>query len=148
MLRVFVSGRLVRSMANWCGLWIGPGSDAVDAAENFIERGGKKTGETSIQTISQAYGAQAVVISIGTKRVYVIDKEAADPKHVVVELDEKNAGPGGEGFVGTGALSKEAMKLVTLVLSVLQKQLSNLVLVKSCSTALIWMDKEMDTTCH
>jgi len=39
-----------------------------------------------------------VVISIDKKRVYVKDKETTDPKHMVVELDEKNAGPGGERF--------------------------------------------------
>lgn len=74
------------------------GSDAVYAAEKFIESGGKKSGDTSIETISDAYGAQAVVISIDPKRVYVANKNDADPKHVVVELDDKNAGPNGEKF--------------------------------------------------
>lgn len=74
------------------------GSDAVYAAEEFVDNGGKKSGSTSIETISSAYGAQAVVISIDPKRVYVKSKEAADSKHVVVELDEKNAGPNGERF--------------------------------------------------
>ena len=68
------------------------------AAEEFVDNGGKKSGSTSIETISSAYGAQAVVISIDPKRVYVKSKEAADSKHVVVELDEKNAGPNGERF--------------------------------------------------
>jgi glutamine amidotransferase/cyclase len=72
------------------------GSDAVYAAEEFVQNGGKKTGLTSIETISRAYGAQAVVISIDPKRVYVNSKEEADAKHVLVELDEKNAGPNGE----------------------------------------------------
>ena len=48
--------------------------------------------------VDQANGAQAVVISIDPKRVYMKNKEAADPKHVVVEIDEKNGGPGGERF--------------------------------------------------
>ncbi len=51
---------------------------------------------TSIETISRAYGAQAVVISIDPKRVYVKSKEEADAKHVVVELDDNNVGPNGE----------------------------------------------------
>jgi glutamine amidotransferase/cyclase len=70
----------------------------VYAAEEFVASGGKKTGSTSIETISRAYGAQAVVISIDPKRVYVSSKELADSKHIVVELDEKNAGPNGERF--------------------------------------------------
>jgi glutamine amidotransferase/cyclase len=74
------------------------GSDSVFAAEEFIASGGKKTGETSIETISHVYGAQAVVISIDPKRVYVKTKEEADKKHVVVELEESDAGPNGEQF--------------------------------------------------
>ena len=53
-LRVFVSGRLLESMTNCCGLEISLGSYAVHAAKKFIESGGKKTGETTIETISQA----------------------------------------------------------------------------------------------
>jgi glutamine amidotransferase/cyclase len=74
------------------------GSDSVFAAEEFIASGGKKTGETSIETISHVYGAQAVVISIDPKRVYLKTKEEADKKHVVVELEENDAGPNGEQF--------------------------------------------------
>ena len=44
------------------------------------------------------YGAQAVVISIDPKRVYVESKAQADEKHFVVELDESDAGPNGERF--------------------------------------------------
>jgi glutamine amidotransferase/cyclase len=44
------------------------------------------------------YGAQAVVISIDPKRVYVKNKEVADERHVVVELEETDAGPNGERF--------------------------------------------------
>ena len=74
------------------------GSDAVYAAEAFIAAGGKKNGESSIETISHAYGAQAVVISIDPKRVYAETKESVDPKHVVVELGGKDVGPNGEKF--------------------------------------------------
>lgn len=59
----------------------------------------KKTGKTSIETISHHYGAQAVVISIDPKRCYLKSKEdCSNPNHTVVELDEMQAGPGGERF--------------------------------------------------
>jgi len=47
------------------------GTDAVYAAEKFYEAEGKCDGTTPIETISKAYGAQAVVISVDPKRVYV-----------------------------------------------------------------------------
>ena len=75
------------------------GSDAVYAAEALISNGGKSTGGTSIEVISHVYGAQAVVISIDPKRVYVASKDAVDNKnHVVVELDDGSTGPNGEKF--------------------------------------------------
>lgn len=75
------------------------GSDTVDAAESFLSSGGVKTGKTSIETISHHYGDQAVVISIDPKRVYLEKKEdCTNPRHVVVELDENQAGPNGERF--------------------------------------------------
>jgi glutamine amidotransferase/cyclase len=79
-------------------LQISLGSDSVYAAESLIANGGKKKGDSSIETISHVYGAQAVVISIDPKRVYVKSKDEADEKHVVVELDENDAGPNGEKF--------------------------------------------------
>ena len=73
------------------------GSDSVIAAENYIASGGKKDGKTSIETISHVYGAQAVVISIDPKRVYLQKKEdCVNPNHVVVNLDKNQAGPNGE----------------------------------------------------
>jgi len=77
------------------------GSDAVVAAEAYIASGGKRTGETSIESISQVYGVQAVVVSIDPKRVYVASKDVVDSKHTAVELDDKNGdqlGPNGERF--------------------------------------------------
>jgi glutamine amidotransferase/cyclase len=74
------------------------GSDAVYAAEEYYAKGGAKTGETSIESISSVYGVQAVVISIDPKRVYVSSPaEVADSKHVVVELgrDDKKGPSGG-----------------------------------------------------
>jgi glutamine amidotransferase/cyclase len=75
------------------------GSDTVEAAEQYVASGGKKTGETSIEKISHVYGAQAVVISVDPKRVYLSKKEdCKNANHVIVELDEDQAGPNGERF--------------------------------------------------
>jgi glutamine amidotransferase/cyclase len=87
-----VAARYFRAGADKISL----GSDAVYAAESYIANNRKRTGETSIESISHVYGAQAVVISIDPKRVYVEGKDHADKKHVIVELDEGDAGPNGE----------------------------------------------------
>jgi imidazole glycerol-phosphate synthase len=47
------------------------GSDAVTAAENYYSSEKKLSGTTAIETISRAYGNQAVVISVDPRRVYV-----------------------------------------------------------------------------
>ncbi|KAK2735634.1 Histidine biosynthesis bifunctional protein hisB [Myotisia sp. PD_48] len=47
------------------------GSDAVVAAEQYYAAGCKLSGNTAIETISQAYGNQAVVVSVDPRRVYV-----------------------------------------------------------------------------
>ncbi|KAF2435982.1 imidazole glycerol phosphate synthase HisHF [Tothia fuscella] len=47
------------------------GSDAVTAAEEYYARGKKLPGNTAIETISQAYGNQAVVVSVDPKRIYI-----------------------------------------------------------------------------
>lgn len=47
------------------------GTDSVYAAEKYYELGGRGDGTSPIETISRAYGAQAVVISVDPKRVYV-----------------------------------------------------------------------------
>lgn len=49
------------------------GSDAVYAAERLHEMGGKADKSSSIERISHVYGAQAVVVSVDPKRVYVDD---------------------------------------------------------------------------
>jgi glutamine amidotransferase/cyclase len=46
------------------------GSDAVATAKAYLDSG-VKTGKSSIEQISQVYGAQAVVISVDPRRVYV-----------------------------------------------------------------------------
>ncbi|EXJ95539.1 imidazole glycerol phosphate synthase hisHF [Capronia coronata CBS 617.96] len=47
------------------------GSDAVLAAEEYYASGKQLSGKTGIETISAAYGVQAVVVSVDPKRVYV-----------------------------------------------------------------------------
>lgn len=70
------------------------GSDAVYAAEKFISSGGTKTGKTSIEMIAEAYGRQAVVISVDPKRAYVSSPDTI--KHHVIKT--KFPGPSGEEF--------------------------------------------------
>lgn len=89
-----VAARYFRAGADKVSL----GSDAVYAAEKFIASYRERTMETSIEEISLVYGVQAVVVSIDPKRVYVANEKEVDEKHVVVELDEANAGPNGERF--------------------------------------------------
>ncbi|KAJ5097559.1 histidine biosynthesis bifunctional protein hisB [Penicillium angulare] len=54
------------------------GSDAVFAAEDYYQAGKKLSGLTAIETISQAYGKQAVVVSVDPKRVYVDGPDSTD----------------------------------------------------------------------
>jgi glutamine amidotransferase/cyclase len=70
------------------------GSDAVTAAEEYYARGEKLAGTTAIETISGAYGVQAVVISVDPKRVYV-SSPAATPHHTI---KTKTPGPNGEEY--------------------------------------------------
>ncbi|RDW74743.1 imidazoleglycerol-phosphate synthase [Aspergillus mulundensis] len=65
------------------------GSDAVTAAEEFYESGKVLSGKTAIETISKAYGNQAVVVSVDPKRVYV--KRPEDTKHHTIETKYPNA---------------------------------------------------------
>ncbi len=66
------------------------GSDACYTAEEYL-RTGKKTGKSSIEQISFVYGAQAVVISVDPRRVYV--KSPEDTDHHVI----KTVVPGPQG---------------------------------------------------
>jgi imidazole glycerol-phosphate synthase len=70
------------------------GSDAVDAAEEFYANGQKCTGKTAIETISAAYGNQAVVISVDPRRVYV-SAPSNTPHHTI---ETKFPGPNGEKY--------------------------------------------------
>ncbi|KAE8365252.1 hypothetical protein BDV27DRAFT_127150 [Aspergillus caelatus] len=64
------------------------GSDAVIAAEQYYEAGEKLSGKTAIETISRAYGNQAVVVSVDPKRVYVNGPE--DTKHHTIRTQYPN----------------------------------------------------------
>lgn len=70
------------------------GSDAVITAEEYYARGKTCEGTTAIETISTAYGNQAVVVSVDPRRVYVASMEAT-PHHT---LATKFPGPNGERF--------------------------------------------------
>jgi len=70
------------------------GGDAVDAALEYYGNGGKKTGETAIEQISEVYGKQAVVVSIDPRRVYVSDP--SETKHTCVPA--ATPGPNGESW--------------------------------------------------
>ena len=69
------------------------GSDAVYTAENYI-RDGKSDGSSSIEQISRVYGAQAVVISVDPRRVYVRSPE--DSPHHTIRTEFP--GPNGESY--------------------------------------------------
>ena len=69
------------------------GSDAVYIVENYLASG-KKTGQSSIEQISTVYGAQAVVISVDPRRVYVNNPEDTD--HTTIKTLFK--GPFGEKY--------------------------------------------------
>ncbi|KPI39388.1 Imidazole glycerol phosphate synthase hisHF [Cyphellophora attinorum] len=68
------------------------GSDAVLAAEEFWKRGGKGDGTSGIETISAAYGRQAVVVSVDPKKVFVKTGEEAQSHHFI-----KTAEPSEDG---------------------------------------------------
>ncbi len=85
-----VAARYFRSGADKISI----GSDAVYVAEEFIESG-EKTGKSAIEQISLVYGAQAVVISVDPRRVWVNAPEDA-PKHHVIK--SRDTGPEGQKY--------------------------------------------------
>lgn len=85
-----VAGEYFRSGADKVSI----GSDAVYAAEKYYANGGQKDGTSAIETIAKAYGAQAVVISVDPRRVYV--KDPSETTHHVVKNSQ--AGPNGEQY--------------------------------------------------
>ena len=70
------------------------GSDAVIAAEDYYTRGEALLGNTAIETISAAYGNQAVVISVDPRRVYV-SSPSSTPHHTI---KSSTLGPNGEEY--------------------------------------------------
>ncbi|QQK43857.1 Imidazole glycerol phosphate synthase subunit hisF [Penicillium digitatum] len=65
------------------------GSDSVFAAEDYYHAGKKLSGQTAIETISKAYGKQAVVVSVDPKRVYVNKPE--DTHHHTIKTQFPNS---------------------------------------------------------
>ncbi|EEQ86224.1 hypothetical protein RJZ56_004125 [Blastomyces dermatitidis] len=64
------------------------GSDAVIAAEKYYENNRTLSGGTAIETISKAYGNQAVVVSVDPKRIYVNRPE--DTTHRTIKTKYPN----------------------------------------------------------
>lgn len=85
-----VAARYFRAGADKISL----GSDAVYAAEAWYAAGRVGDGSSSIETISNVYGAQAVVISIDPRRVWVADP--ADTPHATLSPSNGATGPAGE----------------------------------------------------
>lgn len=85
-----VAGEYFRSGADKVSI----GSDAVYAVEKYLANGCKKDGTTAIETIAKAYGAQAVVVSVDPRRVYV--KDPSETNHHVVKVSQR--GPNGEEY--------------------------------------------------
>ncbi|KAI8366062.1 uncharacterized protein BYT42DRAFT_540679 [Radiomyces spectabilis] len=85
-----VAGEYFRSGADKVSI----GSDAVYATEKYLANGGQKDGTSAIETIAKAYGAQAVVISVDPRRVYV--KDPKDTTHHTLKISQP--GPNGEEY--------------------------------------------------
>jgi glutamine amidotransferase/cyclase len=68
------------------------GSDAVLAAEDYYSNGKSLAGTTAIEQISNAYGKQAVVVSVDPRRVYAHSADNTD--HHTIKT--KFVGPNGE----------------------------------------------------
>ena len=83
-----VASKYFRSGADKVSL----GSDAVRSVQKLKQNGGAPDGTTPIETISHAYGKQAVVISVDPKRVYLnTEQECAEAEkagHTVVTLQD------------------------------------------------------------
>ncbi|MBE0583871.1 MAG: imidazole glycerol phosphate synthase subunit HisF, partial [Desulfofustis sp.] len=69
------------------------GSDAVYTVEAVLASG-RKTGDSAIEQISKVYGAQAVVISVDPRRIYVSDPEQTSHQVIRTSLP----GPAGEVY--------------------------------------------------
>lgn len=70
------------------------GSDAVLAAEDYFKNQKRLSGQTAIESISAAYGNQAVVVSVDPRRVYVESPQQTQ-HHTIKTIFP---GPFGEGY--------------------------------------------------
>ncbi|KAL8848524.1 MAG: hypothetical protein Q9221_006452 [Calogaya cf. arnoldii] len=70
------------------------GSDAVVAALEYYNNGKRLSGRTAIESISAAYGNQAVVVSVDPRRVYV--RSVTDTAHTTIRTSYR--GPAGEDY--------------------------------------------------
>lgn len=95
------------------------GSDAVTAALEYYSANRTLSGKTAIETISGAYGNQAVVVSVDPKRVYI--KNPSETTHHVVQTSYP--GPNGEKYCwyactihgGRSTADLDVVQLVTAV---------------------------------
>jgi glutamine amidotransferase/cyclase len=96
------------------------GSDAVTAAETYYASNSTLSRTTAIETISAAYGVQAVVVSVDPKRIYVNSPADAPDHHV---LQTPYPGPNGELYCwyactihgGRSTSSLDVIQLATAV---------------------------------
>lgn len=72
------------------------GSEAVIAAEEYYAAGDQLSGKTAIETISAAYGCQAVVVSVDPKRVFVDSPESTPHHHHTLRTALPEAATGRE----------------------------------------------------
>lgn len=86
-----VAGLYFRSGADKVSI----GTDAVSAALKYYANGKKGDGTSPIETISKSYGAQAVVISVDPKRVYVKSQDETRNRTFKTAFP----GPNGEEYV-------------------------------------------------
>jgi glutamine amidotransferase/cyclase len=70
------------------------GSDAVLAAQEYYSNNSTLSGTTAIESISKAYGVQAVVVSVDPRRIYI--KDPKDTPHST--LKTPYPGPNGEEY--------------------------------------------------
>ena len=84
-----VAGEYFRSGADKISI----GSDAVATVEEYLAKG-EKSGQSSIEQISKVYGAQAVVISVDPRRVYVKSPDDTDHNTIKTVIP----GPKGENY--------------------------------------------------
>lgn len=72
------------------------GSDAVYAAEEYYSSNSTPSGKSALETISKAYGCQAVVVSVDPKRRYI--QSPSDTTHHSIKLAKDRIGPNGEEY--------------------------------------------------